>query len=70
MFFMFFSYLKLKGELTKAYESYAGGNSYCYLLYLALAGSNEPLRVPPSTSSGWYRSSVSGGPSFTIVLVF
>ena len=52
MFFMFFSYLKLKGELTKAYESYTGGNSYCYLLYLALAGSNEPLRVPPSTSSG------------------
>ena len=54
---MFF-FLKLKGELALAYESYAGGilivilievlNDY-YLLYLALAGSNKPFRVTPST---------------------
>ena len=53
-----FFFLKLKGELTLAYESYAGGilivilievlNDY-YLLYLALAGSNKPFRVTPST---------------------
>ena len=56
---MFF-FLKLKRELTLAYESYAGGilivilievlNDY-YLLYLALAGSNKPFRVTPSTSN-------------------
>ena len=48
---MFF-FLKLKGELALAYESYAGGivivilievlNDY-YYLYLVLAGSNKPL---------------------------
>ena len=49
---MFFFYLKLKGELARAYESCAGGNSYCYMLYLKPAGNNEPFRVTPSTSSG------------------
>ena len=57
---MFFFFLKLKGELALAYESYAGGilivilievlNDY-YLLYLVLAGSNKPFRVTPSTSN-------------------
>ena len=50
------SYLKLKGELALAYESYTGENPYCYydyyLFYLVLAGNNEPFRVTPSTSSG------------------
>ena len=55
---MFFFFLELKGELTLAYESYAGEilivilievfNDY-YLLYLALTGSNKPFRVTPST---------------------
>ena len=56
---MFF-FLKLKGELALAYESYAGGILIFnvieirndYLFYLALAGNNEPFRVTPSTSSG------------------
>ena len=49
-------FLKLKGELTLAYESYARGvlivilieilNDY-YLFYLVLAGNNEPLRWHP-----------------------
>ena len=54
MWFTFF--IKLKGELTLAHESCAGGNSYCYcdfyLFYLALAGNNEPFRVTPASSSG------------------
>ena len=59
MFFFFF--LKLKGELALAYESYAGGilivilieilNDY-YFFYLAVANNNEPFRVTPATSSG------------------
>ena len=53
-------FLKLKGELTLVYGSYAGGilvilteiiNDY-YFFYLAVAGNNEPFRVTPSTSSG------------------
>ena len=54
--FFFCCYLKLKGELALAYESYAIGNSYCYydhyLFYLVVAGNNEPFRVIPSKSSG------------------
>ena len=56
---MFF-FLKLKGELALAYESYAGGilivilievlNDY-YLLYLVLASSNRHFRVTPFTSN-------------------
>ena len=70
----FYSYLKLKGELALADESYAGGNSYFYahyyLFYLVLAGSNEPFRVTSSTSSGKYRYSVSGGTALTTVSGF
>ena len=59
----------LKGELELVYKSYVGENSYCYscycLLYLIWAGNNEPFRVTPSTSSGQYRYSVSGGPALT-----
>ena len=53
-------FLKLKGELALAYESYAGGgltvilieilDDY-HLLYLVLAGNNKPFRVTPSTSN-------------------
>ena len=54
MWFIFF--LKSKGELALAYESWAGGSSYCYcgfcLFYILLAGNNEPFRVTPSASSG------------------
>ena len=32
-----------------------------YLFYLALGGNNKPFRMTPSTSSGKYRYSVSGG---------
>ena len=55
-----FFFLKLKGELALAYESYAGGilvilieilNDY-YYFYLAVASNNEPFRVTPPTSSG------------------
>ena len=74
---MFF-FLKLKGELTLTYESYADEVLIVilieirndYLFYHALAGNNEPFRVTPSTSSGQYRYSVSGGPVLTTVLVF
>ena len=49
-------------------------NFYCYydycLFYLILTGNNEPFRVTPSTASGWYSYSVSGGPALTTVLVF
>ena len=41
-----------------------------YLFYLALGGNNKPFRMTPSTSSGKYRYSVSGGPELTTVLVF
>ena len=52
-----YSFLKIKGELALAYESYAGGNSNgsydYYLFYIVLAGSNE--------SFGWISQvSVSG----------
>ena len=59
-FFLVFFFLKLKGELALAYESYAGGilvilieilNDY-YYFYLAVASNNEPFRVTPPTSSG------------------
>ena len=60
-FFLVFFFLKLKGELALAYESYAGGilivilievlNDY-YFFYLAVASNNEPFRVTPPTSSG------------------
>ena len=33
------------------------------------AGNNEPFRVTPFTSSGYYRYSVSGGPALTTVSV-
>ena len=55
-----FFFLKLKGELALAYESYAGGiiiiiieilNDY-HLFYLILAGNNESFRVTPLTSNG------------------
>ena len=57
---MFFFFLKLKGELALTYESYADRIHIVilieilnyYLLYLALAGNNEPFSVTPSTSSG------------------
>ena len=53
-------FLKLKGELTLTYESYADEVliiilieiSNHYLFYHALAGNNESFRVTPSTSSG------------------
>ena len=58
VFWVFF--LKPKGELALAYESYAGGilivilikilNDY-YFFYLAVASNNEPFRVTPPTSS-------------------
>ena len=55
-FMWFISFLKSKGELALAYESCAGGSSYCYcgyyLFYILLAGKNEPISVTPSTSSG------------------
>ena len=60
-FFLVFCFLKLKGELALAYESYAGGilivilieivNDY-YFFYLVVASNNEPFRVIPPTSSG------------------
>ena len=56
-----FFFLKLKGVLALAYESYAGGilivilieifNDY-YYFYLAVASKNVPFRVTPPTSSG------------------
>ena len=61
VFYGLLFFLKLKGGLALAYESYAGGilvvilieifNDY-YLFYFLLAGNNEPFRVTPSTSSG------------------
>ena len=59
VFQVFFFFLKLKGELALAYESYAGGilvilieilNDY-YYFYLAVASNSEPFRVTPPTSS-------------------
>ena len=58
VFYVFF--LKMKGELALAHESYAGGilvvilieilNDY-YLFYLVLAGNNESFSLTPSTSN-------------------
>ena len=53
-------FFKLKREVTLICESYADGILIVnlvkvrndYLFYLALAGSNEPFRVTPFTSSG------------------
>ena len=61
VFWVFF--LKLKGELALAYESYAGGilivvlieilnDYYFFYIYIAVASNNEPFRVIPPTSSG------------------
>ena len=58
VFWVFF--LKLKGELPLAYESYASRILIVilieilndYFFYLAVASNNEPFRVTPSTSSG------------------
>ena len=55
VFCVFFSDLKLKGELALTYKSYAGGHSYqyydYYLLYLVVAGNNEPFRLTTFTFS-------------------
>ena len=56
---MFF-FLKLKGELVLAHESYVGGILVVilieilkdYFCYFVLAGNNEPFSVTFSTSSG------------------
>ena len=57
----------LKGKLPLAYESYAGKFLLLFLLkflgllfHLVLPGNNEAFRVTSSTSSWYYRYSVSG----------
>ena len=66
-FLVHFSLIYLNVELELEYNSYAGGNChycyyYCYLLYLIWARNNELFKVTHSTTSGYYRYSVSGGP--------